>query len=528
MQVVPIEVGSPGQRMQAIPDTGSFELVIPSTECGSGCNGHPLFDSTNSTSFEYRGTKQTIHYGQGDVGTEVDYDTVHLGGMSVQQQSLLKMSYNGLENYDLASYDAVMGLGLSEQARPGDADLSLLASLSEKVFGICLGQADGEAGRLDLGGGLPGVEWMPELSCTKATGHWGLTLGSVKLGDVQLGGKMSAIVDSGTSLFAMPTETYEQALDAIGEVNEDCSNVAELPPLTLHVDNDHTFTIPPELYVGRVAIDDLEALEALMGGAIRRMRNKHTNDGAMGVDEAHLRSVMRFRGRKGGGGRGCRGKAASSARCKGKAGDRQTRKNRKQQQLMSKPSILDDAPSEGTICLPLLMELNVYSDEGPLFILGMPFLRAYASRFNLGRKTIAFAKLPLDGASCTHCASAEGADGFGRSHLAKNSTAVAAAAAAAAAKGAAQRAAVAADSSSSSKRAQKAQKAGQLATEQTRRLPPEVMSLAAATTRRAGPLRVNMRRARLPWWAVRESVPQNASLPMGSMGYRGPWRHLML
>ena len=43
-------------------------------------------------------------------------------------------------------------------------------------------------------------------------------------------------------------------------------------------------------------------------------------------------------------------------------------------------------------------------------------------------------------------------------------------------------------------------------------------------TRRAGPLRVRMKRALLPWWAVRESVPQNASLPIG----RGPWRHLML
>jgi len=161
---------------------------------------------------------------------------------------------------------AVMGLGLSEQARPGDTDLSLLASMSEKVFGICLGQADGEAGRLDLGGGLPGAEWMAELPCTKTTGHWGLTLASAKLGDVSLGGKMSAIVDSGTSLFAMPTETYEQALDAIGEVDEDCSNLPDLPHLTLAVDDEHTFVIPPELYVGRVAVDDLEALEALMHG----------------------------------------------------------------------------------------------------------------------------------------------------------------------------------------------------------------------------------------------------------------------
>ena len=85
--VMPIELGSPGQTMNAIPDTGSFELVIPSTDCGDGCRGHPLFNSTRSATFLFRGVPQVIHYGQGDVNTEVDYDTVKLGGMEVQQQT---------------------------------------------------------------------------------------------------------------------------------------------------------------------------------------------------------------------------------------------------------------------------------------------------------------------------------------------------------------------------------------------------------------------------------------------------------
>ena len=85
--VIPIQVGNPGQKMMAIPDTGSFELVVPSTECGSGCSGHPLFNATSSTSFLYRGSTQVIHYGQGDVTTEVDYDTVTMAGMQVNHQS---------------------------------------------------------------------------------------------------------------------------------------------------------------------------------------------------------------------------------------------------------------------------------------------------------------------------------------------------------------------------------------------------------------------------------------------------------
>jgi hypothetical protein len=474
--VIPIQVGAPGQKMMAIPDTGSFELVVPSTECGSGCTGHPLFNSSSSTSFLYRGSTQVIHYGQGDVTTEVDYDTVTMAGMQVTHQSLLQMTYNGLENYDLAIYDAVMGLGLSELARPNDDDLSLLASMSEKVFGICLGQHDNDPGRLDLGRGIPELEdQYTSLPCSKDTGHWGLQLSGFKVGstDITVGSNgMDMIVDSGTSLLALPTEVYEKVLSTIDPVEEDCSNIDSLPDLEMSV-GDYKFVIPPQLYVGKVKLDEAERGATLL------------QDRTWGP--------FRFRGSD-------KHKAAQRAarRAAMKAGFASQRNVSLLQDIKSKDHSSEESylggPSDG-VCLPLFMELNVFTDNGALFILGMPFLRAYSVRFDLSKQTIGLKKLPLGSSMCASCASHNegGGGGGGGGKHGKNRGGI---------------------SSLTGGPSIGGPHGG-------------IHSLLPETPgRRVGPVGINLKKLRLPWWAVHQSVPRNSSHshPSGRRMAQS-WRH---
>merc|ERR1740130_629855 len=68
---------------------------------------------------------------------------------------------------------------------------------------------------------------------------------------------MDMIVDSGTSLLALPTEVYEKVLSTIDPVEEDCSNIDSLPDLEMSV-GDYKFVIPPQLYVGKVKLDEAE------------------------------------------------------------------------------------------------------------------------------------------------------------------------------------------------------------------------------------------------------------------------------
>ncbi len=480
--VIPIQVGAPGQKMMAIPDTGSFELVVPSTECGSGCSGHPLFNSSSSTSFLYRGSTQVIHYGQGDVTTEVDYDTVTMAGMQVTHQSLLQMTYNGLENYDLAIYDAVMGLGLSELARPNDDDLSLLASMSEKVFGICLGQHDNDPGRLDLGRGVPELESAyTSLPCSKDTGHWGLQLSGFKVGDTDItvgSNGMDMIVDSGTSLLALPTEVYEKVLSTIDPVEEDCSNIDSLPDLEMSV-GDYKFVIPPQLYVGKVKLDDAEHgathLQDLVRGPFR-FRGSDKRKAALRAAQRALRRKNSTMGM----GQGHRNGMNVTLV--------QDFKSEKIEEYLG-------GPSDG-VCLPLFMELNVFTDNGALFILGMPFLRAYSVRFDLAKQTIGLKKLPLGSSMCASCSSGggEGHHREGGGHHGINAL----------------------TGMPTSIGERKAHGGGIHA----------MLPQGDSPSRRVGPVGINLKKLRLPWWAVHQSEPRNSShMHPSGRHMKGSWRH---
>ena len=313
---VPVQLGTPPQTVRAVPDTGSFELITSAAGC-DGCSPHAEYDSSKSSTFTARGEVVETHFGQGEVVSEAHYDKVRVGGLSVEKQSILLMRTNGLRGFADASYDAVMGLGMQTSARRNDTDLSLMSSLGTSVASVCYGQRDGEKGRLVLGGGIKGLHYteLPVIGDL----HWALRLDGMKIGDVDAPGcadppHCSAIVDSGTSLIALPSVMIDDILkkiDAHGGVKSDCSNIDDLPTIYLSIGGT-TVELPPQLYVAK--LKDVQEEETVGWGLFK----------------------FPF----------------------------QTGK-------------LIEA------CLPLFMEMELATAfDGPVFILGMPFLRAYSTKFD--------------------------------------------------------------------------------------------------------------------------------------------------
>merc|ERR1719321_1805557 len=62
----------------------------------------------------------------------------------------------------------------------------------------------------------------------------------------------AAIVDSGTSLIAAPGAALMQLSEMVGPINEDCSNLKELPTLHFTLGDGRSFTLPPGAYVMRI------------------------------------------------------------------------------------------------------------------------------------------------------------------------------------------------------------------------------------------------------------------------------------
>jgi hypothetical protein len=206
------------------------------------------------------------------------------------------------------------------------------------VASVCYGQRDGEKGRLVLGGGIKGLHYteLPVIGDL----HWALRLDGMKIGDVDAPGcadppHCSAIVDSGTSLIALPSVMIDDILkkiDAHGGVKSDCSNIDDLPTIHLSIGGT-TVELPPQLYVAK--LKDVEEEQTVGWGMFK---------------------------------------------------------------FPFKTGRLVEA------CLPLFMEMDMTTAlHGPVWILGMPFLRAYSATFNRDRREIGLAQLPLGSDLCTHC-----------------------------------------------------------------------------------------------------------------------------
>ncbi|KAJ3749651.1 acid protease [Lentinula detonsa] len=92
-----ISIGTPGQSMSVVLDTGSSDLWVTGSSC-KNCDGQtPLFDSTKSSSFKSSSLSSssnnagqtTIQYGSGAVAGTLAQDTVEFDGFTVQGQTFL-------------------------------------------------------------------------------------------------------------------------------------------------------------------------------------------------------------------------------------------------------------------------------------------------------------------------------------------------------------------------------------------------------------------------------------------------------
>jgi hypothetical protein len=300
-----IQIGSQSQTLQVIPDSGSFALVIPSTLCETNaCHSHTRFDYKESDTFNPNPidmTKTTpLAYGQGTVEAIIGYDDVSVGGMTAEGQGLNLMYDEDIKGFEGSAFDGIMGLGKNSDAQGSDSgagDEALLSTMKQGAFGVCLGQGDGDDGRLDLASqktDLPSIYDATGSNSAKLTSigdyHWGMRLSGMGVrdsaGDTFLkgaegygctkaeqmtgackatdgcdsGSNCAAVIDTGTSLMLLADENYYSLLTLIedtapGKMDElfeesNCDNAHALPDVILTLGEEKkTLAISPSVYM---------------------------------------------------------------------------------------------------------------------------------------------------------------------------------------------------------------------------------------------------------------------------------------
>lgn len=271
-----ISVGTPPQKFNVIFDTGSADLWVASKKCLLSCGLHARYDAKKSSSYIANGTDFKIMYGSGPVSGFQSVDNLDMGGLQIKNQEFAEVTNAfGLgAAYLIGKFDGILGMAfevLSVNHVPTPfSNLVSQELIDTAQFAFYLGNSEQDKGELVLGGTDPDhytgdITWVKLSSAS----YWQIQLGKVEVGGQAMAAETKAIVDSGTSLLAAPTETVSAIAAQLGakeimqgEYTLPCA-YDNLPDFTFRIDDkdyvltarDYLIADGPLCLLGIVGID---------------------------------------------------------------------------------------------------------------------------------------------------------------------------------------------------------------------------------------------------------------------------------
>jgi len=275
-----IYVGVPPKEFNVAFDTGSGNIILPSSKCKSvSCMSHSTYDDEMSGKsrdigridalqepLQKKGPRDIvrIRVARGDVVGRLMSDRVCLGATEnlCTQTGIIEADEMPQEPFAFAPYDGVLGLGM-----PGASlrkHFNILGNLAEEGelemdrFAVWISsKGDPEDSEITFGAldearvGSPEMMWQhlaqPE------SGMWQLTMHDVYLGmqeqKVCLPGPCLAAFDTGTDVLGGPKDLVERLLLKL-PVKEDCSNLDQLPTIGFAF-NEVVLNLDPADYIKR-------------------------------------------------------------------------------------------------------------------------------------------------------------------------------------------------------------------------------------------------------------------------------------
>eukprot|EP00948_MAST-09A_sp_MAST-9A-sp1_P001920 g1920.t1 len=232
-----VNMGTPGQPVSVIFDTGSSNLWVSNIKPG-WFSKHHRYDHTKSSTYKSNGTVFNIRYGSGPVSGFFSADTLDLGGgFTVSDYTFAEVNNTkGLgPAYSVGKFDGILGLGWGSIAVDGvktpfqaviDAGL-----VEDQSFSFFLG--NNAPSELVLGG-TDSSHYTGDFTNVPLTSenYWRVGLSGVSVDGTSVDSSTkSAIIDSGTSLLAGPSKVIAQLATALG-----AKKVPLLPEYTIDCD----------------------------------------------------------------------------------------------------------------------------------------------------------------------------------------------------------------------------------------------------------------------------------------------------
>jgi saccharopepsin len=264
-----IEVGNPPQKFTVVFDTGSGNLMVPSTWCnGNACTMHKRFSRQQSESARdidadgstvKKGAPRdqiTVTFGTGEISGVFLEDQLCIGNLCAQGDFVAATDETD-DPFSSFNFDGVLGLALPEMSQGASFNLMdrLVQSgkLKKPIFSVFLSDSDQEQSEITFGDvqkkHMAGdMFWMP---VSRPSGYW-----QVQIKDILMNGEAQNIcadcqvaVDTGTSQLAGPTEVIDELSKKLG-LQSDCSNYDKMPVLGFMV-GEHVLNLQPTDYIDK-------------------------------------------------------------------------------------------------------------------------------------------------------------------------------------------------------------------------------------------------------------------------------------
>jgi len=213
-----IEIGTPPQAFKVVLDTGSSNLWVPSSECGSiACYLHSKYDSSASSTHKKNGSAFEIRYGSGSLSGYVSQDTLGIGDMKVKKQDFAEATSEPGLAFAFGRFDGILGLGYDSisvnHITPPFYNMLNQGLLDSPVFAFYLSHTDDAENESEaIFGGINKGHYTGAVTTIplRRKAYWEVDLDAITFGDstAELD-NTGVILDTGTSLIALPTTLAE-------------------------------------------------------------------------------------------------------------------------------------------------------------------------------------------------------------------------------------------------------------------------------------------------------------------------------
>jgi len=254
-------IGTPPQDFKVIFDTGSGNLIVPSSECNvPGCKPHHKY-SRNASNTAMAVTNENgegsseITFGTGQISGDFFKDNMCIGENLCIEGNFIAATRESTEPFQEIPFDGIMGLGFKDLSM-GEGfnivdDLQAKGNLPGGQFSFYL--TDGGDSEVTFGGYRP--EYLASdivYAPVKVESWWQVGMDDICFNNVPqnlCNGDCEVAVDTGTSMLAGPSDLVDKLSNKVN-VKDDCSNFNELPNLGFQM-GDKVLNLKPDDYVDR-------------------------------------------------------------------------------------------------------------------------------------------------------------------------------------------------------------------------------------------------------------------------------------